>query len=441
MVNDPNQPFELDPFRGKLQLSDLFFPVVFVVWVLYRSPGWRAAFYLSGVPVLIWMAALVVTSVSAEYSHTAWTETIAFLYLSLVLIVGVALASAEERLNFLVRVWLAAVAAVVAVGLIAELTAIFTNAENLFVYRARQMPIFGDRVFRIRSTLVPTSKLLSVLLVLALPSVFWLRAYGSARERAAAPWLMAAIILCEALTFSRALVEFCAVFALLWLLNRERKARIVYVVLIVGAYLVMFVALQTISIWRITDVDWQRTSDRSRSLQDEYYYSTSPDTGVTELRGRVEYVHDNYFLLKRAAWRLFTERPLAGWGSDSFGAILSRAVDAGVLPRNFRPFTSAQSEPFTIAAELGLLGLTSFTAFWALILNRMWRVRSQNIYARFAAAQGIACFGVLLTSLNIDIMRFRFLWIALALGLGAAILGNAPSTPVPFGGRGGENGI
>jgi hypothetical protein len=420
MVNRPGHPFLPGWVGGKVQPSDLLFPLAMVPWLIAGFPGLGRVAGAIGVPVGIWVAANVVTATVAVSPFPAWRESAAFAYLGLVVLWGASLLTEPHYLDRFVRGWLLIVAAVVVVGLAGWLTATVSGASNPFVETARQMPLFGDWVFRIESTLEPTAKLLSTLLILALPPVFALRRWGRSRERIRAGWLIGAMTVCEALTFSRQLLEFTGLLAVLTVLERPRGRRVLLVAVGI-AYLAGFLLIQGLSTWRITDVEVTHAADRGRFVADRNYYTTLPDIGVRTLAARLEYVHDNYFVLKRTGWKGFLERPIAGWGPDTFPKVLEWSKAAGFVPGAFPRFDSAQSEMFTIAAEMGLLGLAAWAAFWMLSLRSMWVSTAQGFAGTLARYQALGCGATLLTSINLDVMRFRFLWIALALGIASAV--------------------
>lgn len=420
MINDPSRPLLPPPLGGKVQLSEVIFPLAIAPWVYARLPGIRRAALATGAPLAIWVTANAVTSVAAVLPGLAWRETAAFAYLGVVLIWGVALLTEPARLRSCAWWWSAVVAGVVVVGLAGWLAATVSGVENPLVYRARRMPLFGDWVFRVESTLEPTSKLLSTLLILALPAAFALRRHGGPRERRLSGWLIGAMTVCELLTFSRQILEFVGVLALLIILGMPRRRPLLLAGLGI-AYLAGFLAIQGLSTWRVTEVQVTHAADRSRFVADRFYYTTLPDIGVQTVALRAEYVHDNYFVLKRTAWHGFLERPLTGWGPDTWSRVLQWAKETGRVPPSFPRFGSAQSEPFTIATEMGLVGLAAWTAFWVLCFRPMWAPTGRGFAGMLARYQCIGCGAVLLTSIHLDVMRFRFLWVSLALGMAAAI--------------------
>jgi hypothetical protein len=420
MLNDPRQPLLPPPLSGRVQLSDAVFVVAIAVWLAAGAPGVARVARVTGIPAGVWIAANVVTAAFAVLPGPAWRETAVFAYLGLVLVWGAALLAEPVRLQAFTRWWLGLVAAVVVVGLIGGLAATLSGEGNYLVYQGRDMYLFGDRVFRVRSTLTPTTKLLATLLILALPVAFVLRRHGTPRERRLVGWLVVLMTLCELLTYSRQILEYLGLLGLLlWLEGRRRRVALITALAI--AFVVGNLGVMVLSTWRITDAEYVRTADHARTLTDDHYYSTIPAMGVQTAALRVEYVHDNYFIMKWISWKGFLERPLTGWGPDAWPRVREWARKAGHAPATRFGFESAQSEPFTIAAEMGLVGLAAWAAFWMLSLCSMWASTAQGFAGILARYQALGCGATLLTSIHLDVMRFRFLWIALALGMAAAV--------------------
>jgi hypothetical protein len=418
MINDPRHPILPPPLSGKIQLSELVFAVGIVAWLAAGLPGLARVARAAAVPAGVWLGANAITATVSVRPGAAWREAAAFLYLGLVLVWGAALLVAPARLEGFSRWWLGVVSGIVLAGIVGDVGATLLGHGNYLVYQGRDMYLFGDHVFRIRSTLVPTTKLLATLLILVLPVVFTIRRFGTPGERRVCNWLLVLMTLCQLLTFSRQILEYGAMLGLLAWLESSRRRRIVAVAL-AAAYVVGFVGVLALSTWRITDHEITRATDLSRALTDRHYYSTIPAVGVQTVDVRLEYVYDNYHVLKRVGWKGFLERPLLGWGPDAWPSVLAWAKSVGEAPAALR-FESAQSEVFTIAAEMGLVGLAARGAFWVLCIRGMAAPTGQSFAATLARYHALALGGVLLTSIHLDVMRFRFLWIALAVGMAAA---------------------
>ena len=418
MINDAKRPLLPPPIGGAVQLSDVVFPVTLAPWLAAGLPGLRRVAGPAGLPAALWVAANVVTAAFAVSPARAWREAAAFVYLGVVMVWGAAVLGERTHLRLFVRWWAIIVAAVVLVGLAGWLVALLSGGPNLLVEWRTGVPLFGD-VARVRSTLAPTSRLLVTLLIVALPAAMLLRRAGTPGERRVAAWLIAMMTACAILTYARGLLEFVALLGLLALLPWTGRRRMLAAAL-VAVYLAAQLGVQAVSTWRVTDHELTWGADRSRSLADGHYYGTMPDVGVQRLDLYVEWVHDNYFMLKRVAWRAFLERPLTGWGPDNWPEIRARAQERGIAPATLR-YDSAHSEVLGVAAEMGLVGLAALVAFWVLVLRAMRPGRTSGFAATLARYQALGCGAVLLTSVNLDVMRFRFLWVALALGISAAV--------------------
>lgn len=234
MVNDPGRPLLPPPLSGKIQLSELVFVAAIAVWLGAGAPGLARVARVAGVPAGVWIAANVLTAAVAVWPGAAWRETAAFVYLGMVLVWGAALLAEPARLQAFARWWMVVVAGVVVLGLLGGLVATLSGEGNYLVYRGRDMYLFGDRVFRVRSTLTPTTKLLATLLILALPIAFVLRRYGTPRERRLCGWLVVLMTLCELLTYSRQILEYVGLLGLLVWLESVMRFRFLWISLALG---------------------------------------------------------------------------------------------------------------------------------------------------------------------------------------------------------------
>jgi O-Antigen ligase len=417
MINDFSWPLLPPPLGAKVQLSEVIFPLAIAPWLLTGLSGLARVAWLAGMPAGIWVAANAATAAAAVAPGHAWRETAAFAYLGVVLVWSAAILAEPSHLRSFVRWWTAVVAGVVVIGLAGWLLAVLSGQPNVLVEWRHGVPLLGDRA-RIRSTLAPTSRLLVTLLIVALPAALVLRRQGTAGERRWAGWLIVAMTVCAILTYARGLLEYLLLLGLLSLLPWVGRRRVAAVAL-AAIYALAILGVVAVSTWRVTgrDVTWH--TDLSRSLSDGAYYGTMPDVGIQTLNLRVEWVHDHYFILKRIAWRAFVERPLTGWGPDTWLAIQAWAKAIGIAPPYFR-YESAHGEVLAVLAEMGVVGLGAFAAFWTLILRNTWPRANARFAATLAHYQALGIVAVLFTTLYLDVMRFRFLWIALALGIGAS---------------------
>ena len=126
--------------------------------------------------------------------------------------------------------------------------------------------------------------------------------------------------------------------------------------------------------------------------------------------------------------RLFTERPIGGFGSGSFRREYRRAENAS----DERATNASHTIPVTVAAEQGAIGLAAYVA---LLVAALWRLfaaigrAGELTTARVAVA---AAFAALLvhTLLYAAFLEDPLTWALLALGTGlAAAVAVRPAEP------------
>lgn len=126
---------------------------------------------------------------------------------------------------------------------------------------------------------------------------------------------------------------------------------------------------------------------------------------------------DYYVMLKGVAWSAFQNHPLTGIGPGRFVVESRRAHRDGRIPKPIAGLM-AHCAPLGRLAESGLLGGLSFVLLWAAWVRAGSRALESSPLHRAAFA---ALLGLLINSLNADVMHFRFLWIAVAwAGIGSA---------------------
>lgn len=125
---------------------------------------------------------------------------------------------------------------------------------------------------------------------------------------------------------------------------------------------------------------------------------------------RVEGSLNHYAALKQVAWSVFLDHPLTGVGPGRFPTETERAFQEGRFNARYR-YKPAQSDLPGRLAETGILGGLSLLALWAAWIRRGLSLKEEAVMGRAAFA---AVCGLLVNSVNADVMNFRFLWLAVA---------------------------
>jgi O-antigen ligase len=129
--------------------------------------------------------------------------------------------------------------------------------------------------------------------------------------------------------------------------------------------------------------------------------------------GNVSIVYNvmSYFRIKQVAWRAFVEHPIAGVGLDQFHGETRRAFDEGRLTEPYREIDPHSTVPGRFA-ETGLIGGATLLFLW-MVWSQMAVAAARSRPIGLAAAAAFA--GLIVSSVNADIMNFRFLWVIAGL--------------------------
>jgi hypothetical protein len=262
-----------------------------------------------------------------------------------------------------------------------------------------QLPYVGETL-RLRA-MTASEAMLACVLTAAVPFAIALCAADRAR-----PWCGAAVAMIAAagLTFSHALAGFAvAVLIAAWpsfaASPRLRRVAVAGVVLVVLA--LNFAATVSIKSVSYGDAGYADASRFHHAIEDRQ----------TRIGGAaVTYSVMSYARIKQVAWRTFLEHPIAGIGLDRFHSATARAHTEGRLPELYREIDPHSTLPGRLA-ETGIIGGVTLVLLW-IAWGRMARDVAGSALG-YAAAAALA--GLIVSSLNADIMNFRFVWVLAGL--------------------------
>ena len=385
----------------------VFIPLAIAVLTL---PGTRWTWRRLDFAVVIYLlGSLPAIAASADQRASAM-ELVREVYLAVIYLV-IAIASRQGFARTIGK-GLALGAAILSItGLIfvaAQWTGAVPHAPRMGEFM--QLPYLGETL-RLRALTVSEAMFACLLTAAAPFAIMWCT---SDRVRT---WCAVSIAMIAAagMTFSHAIAGFAvAVLMAAWpslaAFPRLRRAAIAGVVLIV---LVLNFAA-TISI--------KSMSYGGSSYADPSIYHYAVDQRVTQIGGAtITYNVMSYARIKQVAWRAFIERPIAGIGLGRFHAATIRAYADGALTADYREI-DPHSEVFGRLAETGLIGTAALLLLWA-----TWTVMAREAsHSTIGYAAAAALAGLVVSSLNADIMNFRFVWV-----LAGLLRGLQASTPSP----------
>ena len=182
-----------------------------------------------------------------------------------------------------------------------------------------------------------------------------------------------------------------------------------------GLTLLAFLALNLVLIVTIRGVGGEASS-RPLNQPAPHHYAFEARGNTARILGvELWYQPMSYGLLKAVAWDAFRRAPLAGVGLGTFHTETEGAADEGRLEGTYWR-SDPHSEWFGRLAETGLVGVVTLALLWSALLRSGWALIQRGGEDGWVAGRVVAgCVGLLVNSVNVDIMHFRFLWVGFGL--------------------------
>ncbi len=379
---------------------------------VWRRPGHRPALFAC----LIYLALLLPSFARTHDVPGSLLELVKTVYL---VVLGLAMArwTADERdWNRLMRVSAATTTAMIILTLGVWVWAVWLHEIPGQLAVAMDVPSVGHAV-RVNG-LLHSPTFLANYFTMGVPLLAGYVIARSSRPRALGWGTIAAGVLATAATVSHSLAGCLAAAALVaprttrW----DRWGRRGLWGLAVGVFIFGLVST-TVAVHEV------RTSRASApgSLASLADHEFAGPTGAGEtLSVQVRYTRVVYSLLKQFAWEAWRRHPWVGIGLDQFPYEVRAAFQAGRIHAYYAGGVDPHSTWFGAMAETGLLGLLGLAGFWIMLLRAAWPsrrhiARASEAWRLRAPLAGLV--GLLVNSVHVDIMHFRFLWMGAALVL------------------------
>ncbi len=388
-----------------MQLADLLFPALLVSvagggwrWRAHAL-DWALLAYLAGV------AASVPGSLSIEESLIGFGKAAYLALVYLVLVQAVWRVGADS----LCRSITCATAAIAALSLAAAVVFLIAGRSWPALGEAMPLPYVGT-VFRLKGTL-HSPEFFSNLLAFAAPLALYLALPPFARRIDRVSF--AAILVAGIATFAKAIGGMATAIATVVWRAAPRRAGVRWTLALAAAVLVA--AFNATAIVAIRAVESQ-FGKNPNVPPPAYQYGRQDDrSGADAWTVRVSYNPMSYYLLKRAEWHAFRRQPLAGIGVGTFHLEAERAFQEGRLPESYRR-ADPHSTPLGRLAETGIVGAVTLAVFIVMLLRTGISASSASaMRADLGWAVFAAVLALLVNSINVDILTFRFFWLGVAL--------------------------
>jgi hypothetical protein len=393
-----------------MQPGDLIFPVVVLALLVSRPSIPRhaldafVAFYLVG------SALSIPGSIAPRESALALVKELYLAAVYLVLKAAVPHVGARRLCR-----WLCGGAGVLAACSLVG-AAVFYASGRVWPVVGSPMPLpYVGEVFRTNGTLQAPEFFGNVLtFVIPLAAMLVLDAESQPA------WLvvLGMLTIAEVLTFSKSLGGTAvALTVFFWPRWRSTPLRAAAAALAVA----LVIAFNAAAIVTVRRVDVQFSKDNRVPPPDSLYGRQDDPAGADRIDLGVSYNPMSYYLVKKVAWQAFLDHPWTGIGLSTFAIEAERAYQSGRLHQAYRR-VQAHSLPFGRLAETGLVGAITLAAFLVVLWRSMLRTaRLPGVDGRVGWALFAGVAGLLVNSVNVDVMHFRFLWFAVGLtaGVGA----------------------
>lgn len=369
------------------QWGDFLVPVLAIALVWARpSRRWLRA---EDWPLALYLFVTLVTAAISEDPAVGLKQLVKQLFLALIFVVFRQLADEVWLTRILAKTFVLSLAAVTLVSILAVFLRFRWILPGL-VGAADTLPFLG-LVRRLRGGFV-TPEMLGNALVLVFALALACRAGGSARVRAFWTGVAALLAAGEFLTFSHSVAGFAMTAALF--VAAAQPSRPVRVLAWAAALSV------------VVTVNAASLMEPGPAVNDYGVRPVSLEILGTNVSGEL----NHYAALKQVAWSAFLEHPLKGLGPGRFPVETERAFQEGRFKARYRS-KPAQCDLLGRLGESGILGGVSLVLLWVAWLRQGLVVAPRSIMQRAAFA---AVVGLLVNSLNADVMNFRFLWLAVA---------------------------
>ncbi|MBY0493264.1 MAG: hypothetical protein K2Y23_03515 [Cyanobacteria bacterium] len=277
-----------------------------------------------------------------------------------------------------------------------------TGARVPLIGETMQLPYIGSTL-RLRA-LTATPAMFACVLTAALPfAITFCRERGRAFCVASIVMLIAALFTVSHVLAGLGVAVLITSWASLASWPRVRRLAVAAVL----ALIVAFNFAATISITSITYGD--------ATFEDATPYQYAVDQGRAQIGGAaITYNVMSYARIKAVALHAIAGHPIAGVGLDQFHVETRLAYAKGVLTGTYREI-DPHSTLLGRLAECGLIGGITLVLLWF-----AWGSMARDVVRGsvepalgYAAMAGLA--GLVVASINADIMNFRFVWVAAGL--------------------------
>jgi len=423
--------------NGQIQISDFIFVFLFLAFLVQIMLRKNLSLglikeSLLGLFILLSSMSSIFSYFYSDFSLNLVFDLSAQLYPMAILVVCYLVFVNNKRdFEYLLSSQSFAYTAVISIGILAAFFS-FLGFDNSYapvnnqIAKVLMLEDFIPELFRIHSTLGPTSKLFGTYsFLLLLPFIVFL----SYRKYSSLLILIIFYICLAVSTFSlsKSLPSlFLISFFFFAFFRRYSFMNSLLKYLSIFLFLSSFIALQFLSIIYGVETSYElkKNFDHKKEIitvdEKEFYnriYFYNNDGSVYDLKLDITLAFNHYYHLKKAAYKSWKKKPIFGHGPGSYreSTLMSVKDEKVTKELGFKEnnYTDAQSEYMNQLAERGALGLLAFLLLWFYSIFLVFRSQSNDLAKGF----GFGMIAMVFTMVDLQIYEFRFIWVGLAIAL------------------------
>ncbi len=322
----------------------------------------------------------------------------------------------QKGLMARVVVWCSWTAVVLAAySILALLTYVLLGIKIPGIVGWEILPGLGS-VARIKGSLL-TPGFFCNYLTFAVPMLIGL-AINSSRRGSARWWKLGVCIVTVAalctVTYSIAGFVAAGLFSVWRLWETTRRLRLLRIIALT-AFLLLLIVMNFSLMVSIRQASWIVDVDPGVAQPADTYSFQEEGIGARRLMASISYNPVSYGLLKKVALEAFQQNPFTGVGLGAFHAQTEQAYQKGAIHAPYRK-ADPHCELLGRLAETGIIGGITLMLVWLGVIqlgHGLTRKSIGTVWMYWAFWGGFM--GILVNSINVDIMNFRFLWLGLGL--------------------------
>jgi hypothetical protein len=417
----------MNPEFYRLQISELLAIITFLLII------WRFLFVKEkikigrvGKSLIVFNSILILSAIYGINSEKSMVEVLKIIYLSLlgsaIYINSIRYSLGEDLIKWTMWAFLIIIVGGLVGGLLLLVGVHTSLAEpSRIIGVALGVHEWLPVIPRITSFFQPTANLLAAYLaVLTLPVVDYLfRNIIPERLGKTRILLLLIIATIGVLTMSRAVI---GVFLAIWLgityFNWEIPVKNLWKNLAIFTAITGWISLEFYTVFYPLDIQilYSFNPEFTKEIVDlgtkqvpNPVYFMRNGIGLERITLDVSYAFNHYLWLKYIGWKLFEIHPWLGVGIGAFSDGAQHLAEFGLIDQELTAYRSAQSQYFTLIAEIGLLGCLSFFAVIFFLVQKI--KKSAGAIQKRSSLLLLLCLPIIaLIAVDMDVLSYRWLW-------------------------------